>query len=109
MERDQLVMMVAGNIQSIMGRKGLNPAELARVAGLNATGVYDILSGKSRSPRLDTIGKIAAALGAPVAILFEERSDAELRDQIIDAVSRLPEAERRRILLTARAWADANG
>lgn len=107
MERDTLVMLVASNIQAAMSRRGVNAAELARASGLNPTGVYDILSGKSRSPRLDTIGKIAHALGVSVASLFEEMQADDLKEQVIEAISRLPEDERRRILVTARAWAAA--
>ena len=65
-------MLVAANIEAAMARRGINPAELARRAGTNSTGVYDILSGKSRSPRLDTIAKIASALSVPISALFEE-------------------------------------
>lgn len=100
-------MIVAANIQAIMAERGTNSAELARDARLNSTGVYDIISGKSRNPRLDTIGKIANALRVPVAALFEERGAQDLREQILEAVAMLPEAERKRILMTARAWADA--
>lgn len=53
MERDAIAMLVAKNLEAAMDRKGTNPAEVARRAGLNPTGVYDILSGKSRHPRLD--------------------------------------------------------
>ena len=105
MERNELAMLVAHNIQSAMARQGLNPAELARKAKINATGVYDILSGKSQSPRLDTIYKIARALHVPMSYLLEEATEADLRAQIIEAIERLPEGERRRILTTARAWA----
>lgn len=107
MERDSIVMLVAHNIQAAMARRGTNPAEVARLAGINATGVYDIMSGKSRSPRLDTIGKIAKALNMPIAALFEEPSDDELRQSILDAVYRLPPADRQRMLTTARAWAES--
>ena len=105
MERNEVVMLVARNIQAIIERKGTNPAEVARNAGINPTGVYDIMSGKSRSPRLDTIAKIAAALHVPVAALFEEQGESELRDSIIEAIALLNPAERQRILVTARAWA----
>lgn len=106
MERDEIVTTVAQNILAVMARRKMNAAELARAAGLNPTGVYDILSAKSRSSRLDTIGKIAAALDIPVALLFEERSEGELREQIVDAISRLTDADRRRILATVKAWTD---
>ena len=101
-------MLVAANIQAAMTRGGINAADLARRAKLNPTGVYDILSGKSRSPRLDTIHKIASALGVPISLLFEEKTDTELRHAIISAIEALPDVERRRILATARAWADLN-
>lgn len=97
-------MIVARNIQAIMGRKKLSAPEVARRAGINATGVYDILSGKSRSPKIETLGKIAGALEVPVALLFEDQSDTDLRQEIISVFARLPEEERQRLLLTARAW-----
>ncbi len=53
-----------------MRAKGLNSASLARLAGINATGVRDIFNGKSRNPRSDTLQKIAAALECTVADLF---------------------------------------
>jgi transcriptional regulator with XRE-family HTH domain len=105
MDREELSMMIAANIESAMQRKGMNPAEVARRAKINPSGVYDILSGRSRSPRLDTIHKIAQALVVPVASLFEEKRTSELRSAIIDAIEALPEGERQRILKTARAWA----
>lgn len=105
MERDATVTLFARNIELAMTRRGMNPAQLQKAANLGATGIYDILSGKARSPRLDTVGKIARALGMPVAALFEEPEESELRDQIMDAIYRLPAEERRRILTTARAWA----
>lgn len=109
MTRDELSMMIAANLQDAMTRKGLNAAEVARRADINPTGVYDILSGKSRSPCLDTIHKIASALHVPVASFFEEKRVSELRHAIIEAIEALPEGERRRILTTAWAWAADRG
>ena len=99
-------MIVAANIAAAMTRSGTNAAELARAAGLNTSGVYDILTGRSRNPRLDTITKIAQALHVPVSDLFDERADRDIRREIMNAVSMLPEAEQRMILRTARAWLD---
>lgn len=42
--------------------RGTNPKKLSKDAGLNDTAVHDILSGKVRNPRIDTIRKIAGAL-----------------------------------------------
>lgn len=108
MTRDELSMMIAANLQDAMARKGLNAAEVARVAQINASGVYDILSGRSRSPRLDTLHKIAKALKVPLASLLEEKRVSELRAAIIDAVEGLSPEDRERILTAARSWVPAN-
>lgn len=107
MERDELVMMVARNIEAAMARKGTNPAEVARRAKINPTAVYDILSGKSRSPRLDTLHKIAVqGLNMPVSALLVEASDDELSQELSEALGLLPAADRRRFLTMLRAWTD---
>lgn len=109
MERDALVMIVARNIEAIMARQETNAAEVARRAGLNPTAVYDILSGKSRSPKLDTLHKIAKkGLGVAVSSLLVEVPDADLdQDQIAELMD-MSEKDRRRFLAMARAWtADA--
>ena len=108
MERNEVVMLVASNLERVMKMQGTNPAELARNAGINPTGVYDILSGKSKSPRLDTICKIADALHIPLVSLFEAHSDDELRKTIMDVLLTLPHSERERILVMARALASSH-
>lgn len=109
MERDQLVMMVARNIEAAMARKGTNSAEVARRAGVNPTAVYDILSGKSRSPKLDTLHKIAVkGLNMPVSALLVEASDDELSQELSETLGMLPPDDRKRFLTMLRAWtADA--
>ena len=105
MERDQLVMMVARNIEAAMARKGTNPAEVARRANLNPTAVYDILSGKSRSPKLDTLHKIAVqGLNMPVSALLSEPSEDELSQELSEALGLLPAQDRKRFLTMLRAW-----
>ena len=87
-----------------MARKGSNPSEVARRAGLNPTGVYDILSGKSRSPRLDTLSRIAVlGLGVPLASLLAEPSEDDLSQELIETIGLLPPQERRRVLAMIRA------
>lgn len=106
MDRDEITMMVAANIEGLMKHKKLSPPRLAEKAKLNPTAIYDIISGKSRSPRLETISKIANALEVPISMLFEQRTDAELRSQIIEAFARLTSDEKTLLLQTARAWSD---
>lgn len=99
-------MTVAANIGAIMDAKGETAASVARKAKINPTGVYDILSGKSRSPRIETLGKIAAALGVPVAILFEDAPNDMLQAELDALFRQLDPVERQRLVLTARAWAE---
>lgn len=48
----------------------LNPFSLAKQAGMSRTAVYDILSGKSRHPRHDTLEKICSVLGCSLGELM---------------------------------------
>lgn len=107
MKRNSLVQIVADNIAAEMARRGMNAAQLGRDAGLNLTGVYDILSGKSNNPRLDTIQKIATALGVSPASLMSERQAEAVRTDIMDALEQLPEQELQRVLVIARAIRDS--
>ena len=91
-----------------MARLELTAPEVARRAGTNATGIYDILSGKSRSPRLDTLHKIAVrGFGVPLNVLFLEPAEAELDDEIAAAIGMLPVEDRRRFLAQIRAVVEA--
>lgn len=96
-------MLVARNIEATMQRKGSNPSDLAKKAGINPTGIYDILSGKSRSPRLDTLHKIAKGLGVPFNTLFVEPAEDQLDQDLVEAFGRMPISERQRFLVMARA------
>ena len=57
-----------------MENKGFNPRSLSLQAGLNATAVRDMLEGRSRFPRYDTIKAIAEALDTSPAFLMGEAS-----------------------------------
>lgn len=100
-----LLKIVADNISALMAERGLNANTLAQKAELNPTGVYDILSGKSRSPRLFTLSKIAGALNAPLAHLLEKEDARKLQAEFLATFQALPEEERKRLLLAAKAWA----
>lgn len=104
MDRDEIVMLVAQNIEAAMKRKGTNPAEVARRAKINPTGVYDIMSGKSRSPRLDTLNKIAVlGLFMPLSALFVDPNDEDLDQELLEIIGLMPSHDRRRFLTMARA------
>ena len=50
------------NLTARMAQQGYHQKSLALAAGLNHTAIRDILKGRSRSPRLDTLVKIAHTL-----------------------------------------------
>ena len=52
---------LADEIRRRMEAGGFNQKSLSHAAGLNETAVRDILIGKSRHPRHDTVQKIANA------------------------------------------------
>jgi transcriptional regulator with XRE-family HTH domain len=108
MERDDFVMLVARNLEAAMVRKGTNPSEVARNAGINPTGVYDIMSGKSRSPRLDTLQKIAVkGLGVSLASLFTNPADDQVMQELVETIGLMAAEDQKRILAMAHALVDS--
>lgn len=83
------------NIERLMAHQGSNPAALAAMAGLNPTGVRDILMGKSRSPRHQTLEKLANALGVSVFDLLSDEPRAEWLQSIEDLTKDFTDQERR--------------
>jgi len=87
--------MVDSLLQSELRRRmvGLdfNQKSLARAAGLNETAVRDILKGRSRNPRIDTLDALARTLGCSVPELTGRRDapapqDKTVRIDVIGAV-----------------------
>lgn len=58
------------NMQRLMDEQSLNPRKLSLLAGLNATAVRDMIEGRSRFPRYDTVQALAAALNTTPAFLM---------------------------------------
>ena len=57
-----------------------NPRSLSLRAGLNATAVRDMIEGRSRFPRYDTVQALASALNTTPALLMgDETSGKEIR------------------------------
>lgn len=84
---------VARELRRQMEAAGFNQKSLARIAGLNETAVRDILVGKSRHPRHDTLQKLAAALGCPLIDLIEPGGGAAKRDALLDELDFVPTYE----------------
>ena len=60
----------AANLAAQRKRVGISQEELASLAGLHRTQISLLETGK-REPRLETMVKLAGALGIPVAILVD--------------------------------------
>lgn len=58
------------NLQTLLDEREMNPRQLSLQAGLNATAVRDMLSGRARSPRYDTLQAIARVLDTTPAYLM---------------------------------------
>ena len=97
-------MTVAANIKSLMKARNTDAAKLGRDAGLNYTGVYDVISGKSKNPQIHTIEKIAKALGVPIAYLFKEGSELDREGEMLSAFNQLSPEDQDRMLKLCQSF-----
>jgi transcriptional regulator with XRE-family HTH domain len=65
------------NLRLLMEKHGYNPRSLSLRAGLNATAVRDMMDGRSRFPRYDTIQALAEALETTPALLMGDTDAAQ--------------------------------
>jgi transcriptional regulator with XRE-family HTH domain len=104
MERDPLSSLLSSNITRLMDARGIKADELAARSGLNRTAVYDILAGRSQSPRLKTVAQIAVALAVPITDLLMTVEQIEGQASLLRAYKLLPPVEQERLAQIARAW-----
>ncbi len=57
-------------LKELIAKEGTNPAALSKKAGLNARAVTDIIEGRSKNPRSDTLEKLALALEVEVSVFY---------------------------------------
>ena len=67
------------NLRLLMDKHGYNPRSLSLKAGLNATAVRDMLDGRSRFPRYDTLLSMAEVLETTPALLM---GDADIAQEV---------------------------
>ena len=60
------------NLETIIKQKCLNITELERKAGLKKNNIYNITRGLSKNPSIETIQRIADALGITLKELYKE-------------------------------------
>jgi phage repressor protein C with HTH and peptisase S24 domain len=84
---------LAKQIERRMLALGHNAKSLSKKAGLNDTAIRDILEGRSRNPRHDTLQKIAKILGCVVADLTGERAAPAQKRQMTGDTVEIAELE----------------
>ncbi len=79
------------HLRRLMVAAGFNQKSLARAAELNETAVRDILKGRSKNPRIDTLDALAKTLRCPVSALrgHDEQSGNYDRVERVEVVGAL--------------------
>lgn len=103
---DQAQSPLVAYLKERMGQLGIGQKELATRAGLGDTYVRDILRGRSTSPQVMKLARLARALDVPVDRLFALTTASEASEIVEDtaelvllrAFRQLPDAEREGIL-----------
>lgn len=70
-------MTLGERIRALQQERGLQQRQLAEKSGLTPSMVSQIESGRL-TPSLHTLGKLAGALGVPIASLFEAKPDGRI-------------------------------
>jgi transcriptional regulator with XRE-family HTH domain len=71
---------VKQRLQRAMDETGMKPRPLSEKAGLGATWVRDVLSGRVASPKVESLRRIAAVMGVPLSY-FTAEADPPALDQ----------------------------
>ena len=71
----QNIIMIKNKLSEIMGRRRLNMAETARLAGLTHVTVFRIYHDRTKTIELETLDKLCKALNCRVQDIFEHIPD----------------------------------
>ena len=85
-----------------MTEAGMNAAQLSRRAGLNARAVTDIQQGRIKSPRVQTVMALEAALGLSPGTLLGF-GPATVSTELQALLHELDEATQQQLLVTLRS------
>lgn len=94
-------------IIALRQERGMNQSQLARKAKLSAPAIWYLEEGKTKMPKYDTLIRIAAALGVPVALIMADQQAPDIDSQIAAAVANLPTVHKAALLAAAVALAEA--
>ena len=89
-------------VKELKKSTGINTKELSEKAGVPLGTLNKLLSGQTEKPKLDTLEKIAAALGTTVKYLSDGEDYAEI-STITEKFSRLDARGREAVMKTADA------
>ena len=64
---------VIKRIDNLLLEKGWKSSELIRRSGVNQTTLSEIRQGRTKSPQLDTVGKIADGFGLTLSEFFKDK------------------------------------
>lgn len=68
---------IGGKIRQLRKEQGLTQVQVSQLSGVSQSAISDIESGRvTKLPNIDTVGKIASALGCTVAELLGEGAPA---------------------------------
>lgn len=74
-------MFNKNKVELLRKRNGWSKYRLAKEANMAQSTLHDIVSGKNVNPRMDTISKIADALGVSVNEFFDEEDNESIKEK----------------------------
>lgn len=101
--RDEVSSLLAENLKRLLEEKDTNALALAEKCKMGRSSVYDILKGRSQSPKISTVAKLADGLGVPLSEMFLTQEQVAAQAEMLRAYYLLPDQEQRRLAQVARA------
>jgi len=92
------------NLRAAREARGLNPDQLAKLAGLNRRAVRDIEEHRSLSPKLSTAFALAEALGMDPGELLGLGRRPRLKAEVVAFLEQYDEADQARFLAALEAF-----
>jgi transcriptional regulator with XRE-family HTH domain len=87
--------------------RGLNQSELARRADLSAPTIWALENGDTTMPKFETLSKVAAALGVPLAAIMADEQPSDIDEQLRATAGALTPANKAALLAAAKALLDS--
>lgn len=100
MDRSEII---AQNIKAILDARNESTFHASLAAGLSRTAIDDFLRGRSKSLKVETLEMIASYLQVSIHALLDERSDDQLRQEIMDVVGDLDAQDKEKFLRIVHA------